>query len=176
MSSIIWEHIIILAVVGGLANMAPVFVKSIPFLTAPIDGGKSWRGKRLLGNNKTWRGAISSCVVGIGGMFLIAGISWAVWSSSIPILVSITVGFLIGLGTVIGDLFFSFVKRQLSIAPGRPFIPFDQIDWVIGSWLLYSIVIDTSLMTLLILMFIIVPIHIATNVIGYFFGLKDTYW
>jgi CDP-2,3-bis-(O-geranylgeranyl)-sn-glycerol synthase len=48
----------------GVANMAPVFFKKIPILGAPIDNGKTWRGKRIFGDNKTWRGIIAAILIG----------------------------------------------------------------------------------------------------------------
>ena len=51
---------------AGIANAVPVLVKKVPGLSklkAPIDGGISFRGKRLLGANKTWRGLISGTLV-----------------------------------------------------------------------------------------------------------------
>jgi CDP-2,3-bis-(O-geranylgeranyl)-sn-glycerol synthase len=40
-----------------LANMSPVLVqRSFERLATPIDGGRSYRGKRILGDHKTWMG------------------------------------------------------------------------------------------------------------------------
>ena len=39
----------------------------------------------------------------------------------------------LGLCALLGDLLKSFFKRRLTIAPGRPWIPFDEIDWVAGA-------------------------------------------
>ena len=48
-----------------VANMSPVVVRNrFPSLAAPIDGGLSWRGRRLLGDHKTWRGLLVGIVVG----------------------------------------------------------------------------------------------------------------
>ncbi len=51
-----------------VANMMPVFARKIPILGSPIDMGKRYRGFRLLGKKKTWRGLIAvppGCVVSL---------------------------------------------------------------------------------------------------------------
>jgi CDP-2,3-bis-(O-geranylgeranyl)-sn-glycerol synthase len=48
----------------------------------------------------------------------------------------LSLGFLLGLGAMAGDAAKSFFKRRLGIAPGHPWIPFDQIDFQIGALLL----------------------------------------
>jgi len=44
-------------------------------------------------------------------------------------------GFLMGFGALLGDMTKSFFKRRLGYAPGKPFIPFDQLDFVVGALL-----------------------------------------
>ena len=47
---------------AGLANAAPVFASRIPKsekLALPLDFGKSFRGKRIFGENKTFRGLLA---------------------------------------------------------------------------------------------------------------------
>ena len=48
-----------LAVLGAPLLHAPVLRWNLlPALARPLDGGRRWRGRRLLGDNKTWRGAL----------------------------------------------------------------------------------------------------------------------
>ena len=48
-----------------LANMSPVLVQGwFQRLAAPIDGGRSFRGKRIHGDHNTWRGLLVGIVVG----------------------------------------------------------------------------------------------------------------
>jgi len=52
-----------------LANSAPVDVSQIKALKkygTPIDGGKTFRGKRVLGDSKTWRGLYAGVIAGTG--------------------------------------------------------------------------------------------------------------
>ncbi len=41
---------------AAFANMAPVIFKRVNFLVYPVDFGLKFRGRRLLGENKTIRG------------------------------------------------------------------------------------------------------------------------
>ena len=46
-------------VLGAPLLHAPVLALDLlPGLKRPLDGGASWRGRRILGDNKTWRGAL----------------------------------------------------------------------------------------------------------------------
>ena len=51
---------------AGVANMAPVFADKIPALrnwTLPLDFGHKFHGKRIFGDNKTWRGLLLGIVL-----------------------------------------------------------------------------------------------------------------
>jgi len=50
-----------------VANSAAIDVSALPILknyTTPVDFGRSWRGKRILGDGKTWRGLICGTIAG----------------------------------------------------------------------------------------------------------------
>ena len=47
------------------ANMAPVIVSRLNFLNKPLDFGKYWNGKPILGANKTWRGLFFAVLFGL---------------------------------------------------------------------------------------------------------------
>ena len=44
----------------------------------------------------------------------------------------ILLGALMGGGALIGDLVKSFIKRRLNQPPGKPWFPWDQLDWIAG--------------------------------------------
>ncbi len=121
-----------------VANMMPVIVKKIPFLNYPLDFGIKHDNKRLLGDNKTWRGflfgvASSTVAFALQKYFYTIGFTrWAV----IPYdQASITIGFLMGFGALLGDATESFIKRKIGYDPGKPCFPWDQIDFMIGALL-----------------------------------------
>lgn len=129
-----------LFVPGYIANGVPPLLAHVPGLArlnAPLDGGHAWRGKRLLGANKTWRGAV--------GATLLAGLAHLGqrWLAENGVLATTPVlqvpwwyGFLLGAGVIlIGDAVESFLKRRSGVGPGRLWVPFDQIDYTLGGML-----------------------------------------
>jgi CDP-2,3-bis-(O-geranylgeranyl)-sn-glycerol synthase len=92
----------------------------------PIDFGRSWRGKRILGDGKTWRGLLIGVLAGI-----LLGLLWFYLSKSSPLnevyygvfdfrITDPFFGFYLGFGALFGDLVKSFFKRQLGKARGSP--------------------------------------------------------
>ena len=155
----------------------------------PIDFGKNWKdGKRILGDGKTWRGLISGAVVGmVGGFglsivaiyannsdFAFLGLSdFGRYPLMIPIIGSIC------FGALLGDIIKSFFKRRAGKERGENWIPFDQIDFILGvlffnllmSLLLQNIGITShnwflenfSLWHILVLLIITPFIHLFSN-------------
>src|SRR5580658_10341237 len=88
-------------------------------LTRPIDAGLTFRGQRLLGDNKTWRGLVA---VGIGtalGFLLRAALDSQAamepaWLGQVSA-GTLAFGFLAGVSAMAFELPNSFLKRQLGI-------------------------------------------------------------
>lgn len=116
-----------------LANMAPVvaaYFRWLPGLARPLDGGRVVNGQRLLGDGKTIRGLVVGILSGsIGGIIQY----W--WYPPTGFMVSLFMGAWIGFGALLGDALKSFVKRRRGIPSGTTWKPWDQIDIVIGVWL-----------------------------------------
>ena len=121
-----------------IANASAVLVGG----GTPIDFGKTYKdGKRILGNGKTWRGLIIGTLVGmIGGFglsiaaiyinqteFAFIGITDFL---GFPYMIAIV--FSICFGALFGDIVESFFKRRRGILRGKDWIPFDQIDFILG--------------------------------------------
>jgi len=118
----------------------------------PLDQKLTFRGRRLLGQNKTVRGALimmgaTSLMTGL--LYHVAGplyqrLAVAVFQISHPWLW----GLLVGTGYWLGELPNSLLKRQLDIAPGAMaagttgllFWCVDQLDSVAGVFVLLCIV------------------------------------
>lgn len=165
------------------ANMAPViFAKAgwLKFLDLPIDGGKTMGNERLFGSGKTWRGLVSAIILGI----LIAGIQAFLYQYETFKNISLFdypsnylwFGFLAGLGAILGDLVKSFFKRRLNIASGRPWIIFDQLDFVAGFFIFTWIVVQTDWTIVATVCLITVILHPLTNISAYFLHLKKVWW
>ena len=161
------------------ANMAPVMVKKIPFLNFPIDFGKKINDKPLLGKNKTFRGLVFGVLFGIIVAFIqhilyenniFNGLTFVDYSDWLLI------GFLLGFGAIFGDLAKSFFKRRLDYEPGKPFIPFDQTDFVLGAIIFVYLLISLSFDKIIIIILLSFVLHIIVNHIAFYTGARNEKW
>ena len=122
----------------------------------PIDFGKNWKdGKRILGNGKTWNGLITGGFIGITAGFAMATaapilnqifteneLQFLVLTNfeGFPIMIPIIAS--IAYGALFGDILASFFKRRRGIDRGKDWIPFDQIDFILGV-LCFNLLIST---------------------------------
>lgn len=105
-------HAVVLILV---ANGAPVLAwRFLPGWAAwPLDGGRCWGGRRLLGDSKTWRGvlaavaatALVSALLGVG-----AGL-----------------GALAGAAAMLGDVLSSLIKRRFGVLSSGRALGLDQM-------------------------------------------------
>lgn len=168
---------------AGIANMMPIFVAQVPALKrfdAPIDFGKTYRGKRVFGSHKTWRGLLAGIVFGTLVLFLqqlaVEHSAWLQdWTSRVDYtqLPTLILGPLFAIGALGGDAIESFFKRQRGIAPGHGWFPFDQTDYIIGSAIASVPFVTLSLFQYIMLIVIWLIIHVVASVIGYFIGVKE---
>ncbi|MFH1188163.1 MAG: CDP-archaeol synthase [bacterium] len=164
------------------ANMAPVCCKKyLKFLYKPIDGGKTWRGKPILGSHKTWGGFIVGIITATVVVFLqkllyqygsFANISYINYQKESAILV----GFLLGFGALFGDAFKSLIKRRFNVKPGDKFFPWDQLDLLIGAGIFISFVKPISLQMWIFYIGLALVAHPLANITGYKLGFKDVPW
>jgi CDP-2,3-bis-(O-geranylgeranyl)-sn-glycerol synthase len=168
---------------AGMANMIPIPVSKIPafkHLEAPLDFGKTFRGKRIFGSHKTWRGLIAGIIAATLVLalqqYLVAEFSWfdafadQVDYAALPTLL---VGPLFAIGALGGDAIESFFKRQVNIAPGHGWFPFDQTDYIIGGAIATLPFVSLSLWQYVWLILLWLVIHMIATVIGYFTGFKE---
>jgi hypothetical protein len=151
-------------------------------LKRPLDGGLTLRGRRLLGNNKTWRGALLMCA-GVLLATLVLSL-WPWWWDRLPDDIRdagpLLYGCLLGLGVVVGELPNSFLKRQLDIAPGsqrtswsgRAMTLLDQGDLVIGIWVCLLPIYVLSVPDALLAFVVISAVHFGVNLVGYAVGAR----
>lgn len=167
---------------AAFANAIPVFAAAMPGLKkldAPIDGGKSWRGHPLLGPHKTWRGIIAGVIIATLTLWiqqlLAENYDWArfiagnVEYSSLPVLI---LGPLFALGALGGDAVESFFKRQKNIQSGKAWVPFDQLDYIIGSVFVSLFFVILTPLQYVFIFVIWFGMHIASTFVGYKLGLK----
>jgi len=147
-------------------------------LATPIDRGATWRGKEVFGKNKTWRGFLIGAVTGVA----VAGIQAALFYNTDffkrNTLVDyrevnfVLFGFLMGSGALCGDLVKSFIKRRLDKPSGRPWFPWDQLDWIMGAMLLSSIVYIPPVPEALVTAVLYVGVHLCSDRIVCRMGIK----
>jgi CDP-2,3-bis-(O-geranylgeranyl)-sn-glycerol synthase len=112
----------------------------------PIDFGKKFKdGKRILGDGKTWNGLFVGAFLGISSGFGLSIVAIYANDSEFAFLglndfgrfpLMIPIVFSICFGALTGDIVESFLKRRIGIKRGEDWIPFDQIDFIIGALLL----------------------------------------
>jgi len=167
---------------AALSNAAPIFSAKIPFLkrfNAPMDGGRSWRGHRIFGAHKTWRGLISGIVVATVVLWiqqlLVANTGWASYIAgdidyaALPLFL---LGPAFAIGALGGDAIESFFKRDRGIKSGGAWVPFDQLDYIIGSVLISLFFVILSPVQYIWIFVVWFLMHIIASYIGYRLGLK----
>lgn len=162
------------------ANMAPVFFKnSFSFLAKPIDFGKTWKGKPLFGAHKTFRGFVMGTLLAI----IITFIQFQLFSQSFFTNLSLfsydnwlLLGILMGFGALTGDAIKSLIKRRISIKPGKPWVPFDQLDFVVGALFFSWLIIDLNLKIVLTILIMSPFLHILTNHTAFFLKIRGEKW
>lgn len=161
------------------ANMAPVMVKRINLFAFPVDFNKTIGSKPVLGRNKTFRGIIFGTIFAVVIAYLqyllygiesfrnISFLSYQNW---------LLFGFLMGFGSLTGDLLKSFFKRRLGINPGEKFIPFDQTDFVIGALVFIMPVFDVTLEIFIASLLVSFIGHILINHIAFYLKIRNEKW
>lgn len=174
---------VFLPVLGAFVAHAPVLRWDL--LAAwkqPLDGGTRVRGRRIFGDNKTWRGAVVMWAGVLGATLLLS--RWPAWWSRLPAPLQaagpLAYGSLLGLGLVLGELPNSFLKRQLDIAPGDrrtspaglALVLWDQADFVPAIWLTLLPLWTMSLGQVLVAAAVVTMVHLALNWIGWMIGAR----
>lgn len=150
-------------------------------LKRPIDFGATLRGRRVFGDNKTWRGAAVMIVVSAAGMALQQAVRIrALEPFDYAAVNGLLAGAMLGAGFVVGELPNSFLKRQCDIAPGQPatgwkywiFTILDQIDSIIGCLLAICPFWVPPLQFWIVALVLCSFVHIAFNLVFVLVGLK----
>ena len=160
------------------------FANSVPVLLgggAPVDGGRKMAdGQRIFGDGKTVRGFFAGIAAGtlVGALegLLLSGGTWDIYGTGISTYV--LAGFLLGTGTMAGDLLGSFIKRRQKIARGKPSLITDQLMFLFVA-LLFSYPLASGFLTLEAIIFLAVLtyfVHVVANVLAHRLGLKKVPW
>ncbi|WP_436907674.1 CDP-2,3-bis-(O-geranylgeranyl)-sn-glycerol synthase [Halosimplex marinum] len=179
---------LVTVVVTALWAMGPAYVPNNAAVLAgggrPIDGGRTWGGRRVLGDGKTWRGTAAGTAAGVAlALALNAGSGAIADLLGVPAVefpLAAAVG--LALGAMLGDIGASFIKRRSGRERGAPFPGVDQLDFVVGA-LALAAVLDFEWVTatftppVLVTVLVVTPLlHVVTNGIAYLIGAKDEPW
>jgi len=175
-------------VAGALWAMLPAYVPNNAAVLAgggaPIDGGRTWDGRRVLGDGKTWRGTAVGTLVGVALAFALnavtgsAGAAVGVDLPTFPPLAALG----LALGAMLGDIGASFLKRRSGRERGASFPGLDQLDFVVGALGLALVLspawtLETFTLERLAVVLVATPLlHVVTNVIAYLIGAKNEPW
>lgn len=172
MLELIWTALFLM-LPAYAANMAPVIFRSLPFLETPIDFGKKSGGKPIFGAHKTYRGLF----FGVASAILIAWIQFIIPGPAILDYSSwLLIGVLMGIGAIAGDALASFFKRRRGIRPGRPWIPFDQLDFVIGALVMVSFLNPPGWQITVVAILLSFILHITVNHVAFYLGIRKEKW
>ena len=151
-----------------VANGAPVLSSKLFTHRHPIDMGKVlWDSRRILGDGKTYEGFFIGLSAGILTGYVLEIVGYHTVEGAA----------VLSLGTMIGDIAGSFIKRRLNIKRGGKAPLLDQLTFLYFALLLYHVVFDKIEFTEVIFLSIITPLlHRFTNYIAYKLGLKDNPW
>ena len=177
---------VFLPLLGAFLLHAPVLRFNLfAALAIPIDRGATVRGRRVFGDNKTWRGAIVMICGVVAFACLLAQVPsyWSKLPAGIQRGGPFVFGLLLGLGAVLGELPNSFLKRQFGIDAGEQrrsltgiaFVVLDQGDFVLGAWLLLVPLWVMPASVAAAAFVVVVAAHMVINVIGYAIGARKAW-
>ena len=167
-ATLIWTSLVFI-IPAYLGNAAPSIVGG----GRPIDGGKNWfDGRPILGPHKTIRGLLGGIVAAFAGGLILYFVppfsnTWQEFPFYLP--------GLLGVGANFGDLSGSFLKRRLNRPSGAPFIPYDQLGFVLYPVLL-GLIFGLSLGSALLILIVSPLVHICSNIVAYYLKIKDVWW
>lgn len=177
-------------IVAGVINSVWCKTNLLNCLKVPMDGNRNLSdGKRIFGDNKTWKGFWGYIVlniffaVGWGfccSLFGIEEYNYFYTSHSNTPVFNLLIGWLLGLGYALFELPNSFLKRRLDIVPGKGtkgikkyfFIFLDQADSVFGCVLVVLLFYPMTLQFYLGYVLLGAGTHIVINMLLYFMRLR----
>jgi CDP-2,3-bis-(O-geranylgeranyl)-sn-glycerol synthase len=162
------------------ANMAPVVFRSVLHkLAFPIDGGRKFRNRRILGDNKTYRGLVMGIISGIAVAFLQYYLDGFLFFQNLGVLNYsdwLLIGFLMGFGAIAGDSVESFFKRGVGIKPGSRWIILDQLDFPVGALLLLSLLEFPGFPLIITAIIASLFLTITANHLAFWAGIRKEAW
>lgn len=156
----------------------------------PVDFGRSWKGKRILGDGKTWRGffggAFSGLAFGVFQMVLTGSYGvedewgYGPWPEGLVVVLCLS------FGAMLGDCIGSFAKRRIGFNRGDKAPGLDQYNFVLGAlattillrpgWFVEHFIDGNAIWGLTLFLVVVPLLHRSINIIGYKLGKKNVPW
>ncbi len=184
-------YLILPIIMAGVSNMVFVKIPVLKFLKRPMDQGIILSdGKRVFGDNKTWKGFVGMIAFSAIWFVLfgvLARLFPACYSLSLipyqqfSLVQGLLAGALWGCGYVLFELPNSYFKRRIDILPGKSgkgiagavFNFIDQADSVLGCLLMMLFFYIPTIQDWISIFILSVIVHYAMNVILYAMKLKS---
>jgi CDP-2,3-bis-(O-geranylgeranyl)-sn-glycerol synthase len=167
--------LILAFVLAGLPHSLWMKNRLSQALAIPLDGGRMFRGRRILGENKTLRGfviMIPAAALAFGAVAALISLPQGVPPATLWQLTPAgyaALGAWAGFGFMAGELPNSFVKRQLGILPGQApgsgltraiCFTVDHIDSIVGMLAAVTVAVHTPWTTWLWVLILGPSIHL----------------
>ncbi|MCL5788615.1 MAG: CDP-2,3-bis-(O-geranylgeranyl)-sn-glycerol synthase [Candidatus Marsarchaeota archaeon] len=164
-----------------VANASPVLLGP----GHPVDFGRVMGdGRRVFGDGKTFEGLVlglsAGVFIGVSEATFWAPQAFAVYAAALSA------------GALLGDLAGAFVKRRLGLRRGAPAPLLDQLDFVLGAYLVSAaasaasgsgfrvfgdvLPLSTQLDVVLTSLYLVPLLHLATNAAAFRLKLKPNPW
>ncbi|HSQ63311.1 MAG TPA: CDP-archaeol synthase [Polyangiaceae bacterium] len=177
---VLFAPLLVSAALSGVVLRLDLFAA----LKAPVDAGRTVRGRRLFGDNKTWRGfavAVAGSVIAVAIQRLLPLPRW-VCVVDYRAINPAAFGAAMGLGAMLGELPNSFVKRQLGVPPGKTargprrfaFYLWDQLDLLTGAWPLLSAWVRPSPRLVAASVVLALLLHPLVALVGFVIHARDS--
>ncbi len=152
-----------------------------------LDRGKTFHGKRILGDGKSLSGFIGGSLIGvISGIIIYYIIEFAhigLGNYGNSIVSALPVLFAMSFGSLTGDITGSFIKRRLGMKRGAKGSLLDQWPFVLMSFLFIFIFTRHFFMefygnfiAIILILVLTPPLHRGVNILGYKLKMKDVPW
>lgn len=191
MKTVLMMYVTLLPVIiAGALNMAFCKISFLQSLSIPLDGGKTLRdGKRLFGDNKTYKGLLGYIVLNMLvyilwglvcslGKFSSLNFFYANYPNNV--FYNAFIGVLLGLAYALFELPNSFLKRRFDVVPGKTasgfkkvfFVFLDQSDSIFGCVLVLCLFFRMPVWFYFCYVLLGAATHIIVNVILYLCKLR----
>jgi len=170
-----WIAIALFLVPAYIANASAMVAGMLLKSKTPLDFGVLFLDRQpILGKGKTWKGTFSGILFGT----LSAALLFLAFPHEASYFIPnyVFAGFLISAGAILGDIAGSFIKRRLLIKSGAPTPILDQLDFIVGAYVLLSFIYLPGYEEFIFVCVFTVVTHIFTNYLAFKLGLKKVPW